>query len=310
MRFQFAIGVLLFGMMPSAFAAVPVRVVENPSQVLVAAHSAPALSAIAVQNLVSEQIDLDPYREARAHVVYANERPDHIVVFLKSKEYHYHETAAIRLDSQMRAAGVQTYYQLTAADRGQLVPATQPTCPDPTVQFIAFCPNDIDLEIEVTQDVAQAAEAHGLKTVLLLKEQATTEAYLNYMSCPNLVGNFYDGDSNPEEFITFDGLVHATDFSTRLAGVFRGKVTNIWLACQAYNDPMFSSVTESAQAQKYAAGINNLLVGPSDYTAACAMKAAMDGKPMEAAFWDCYKQLDDPADQWGFGGHGADLFAQ
>jgi len=64
-----------------------------------------------------------------------------------------------------------------------------------------------------------------------------------------------------------------------------------------------------AQAQKYAAGKNDLEIGPSDRTAACAMKAALDGKPMTASFWGSYNAEDRPTDEWGFDGLGSDLLA-
>ena len=50
------------------------------------------------------------------------------------------------------------------------------------------------------------------------------------------------------------------------------------------------------------------MVGPSDRAAACAMKAAIAGNPMHASFNSCYQQLDDPTDNWGFGGNGTDNF--
>jgi hypothetical protein len=130
------------------------------------------------------------------------------------------------------------------------------------------------------------------------------------MSCPNLVGNFYDGDADTSEIVTVDGTLAATDFATALAGAFRFKVTNIWLACEAFNDPMLSSVLSGAQAQKYAAGINDLEVGPSDNAGACAMKAAIDGSPMKEAFMSCYNQFDNTDDQWGFDGKGSDSFGE
>jgi hypothetical protein len=70
----------------------------------------------------------------------------------------------------------------------------------------------------------------------------------------------------------------------------------------------------SVASQKYAAGKNNLEIGPSDRAGACAMKAALAGKPMTAAFWACYnaedKPIDNWVDNWGFDGLGSDQFGQ
>ena len=71
---------------------------------------------------------------------------------------------------------------------------------------------------------------------------------------------------------------------------------------------MKSVILNDAQSQKYAAGINDLEVGPSDNAAACTMNAAIDGKPETASFQACYNKLDIPSDHWGFGGDGSDYF--
>ncbi len=173
-----------------------------------------------------------------------------------------------------------------------------------------FAPNDDTLEQNITKGVAAHATAAGLKTKSLLITDATRTNYLNYMTCPNLEGNFYDGDANPNVIVTHDGTISASDISTVLASKFRLRVTNIWLACEAFNDPMKSAVITSAQTQVYAAGINDLLVGPSDNAAACAMKAAIDGQAMHEAFDACYKKDDKPSDHWGWGGNGSDFLGQ
>lgn len=176
------------------------------------------------------------------------------------------------------------------------------------MQFIAFCPNADQLELDTTNGVADAAQAAGLNTVRLLQTAATHDAYLNYMTCPNVVGNFYDGDANPSVIAVNDGEINASEISSVLAGSFHLQTTNIWVACEAYNDPMLTAVQTTAQSKKYAAGVNDLAVGPSDAAAACAMKAAIAGQPMTNSFNQCYQQDDTSSDQWGFGGPGTDVF--
>lgn len=283
--------------------------------VMKAAGVAPRLflSDKAMVNLVQSHVDLATYRQAKTQLILNDKmQPDHILVYLSSQKYHKLSYARLNLDKNLQVTSVDQNYQPQSSDyqimkRGA---TTSAQCPDPSVEFIAFAPNDMDLEQQVTIEVAQAAEAAGLKTVRLLKEDATRANYLNYMTCPRLKGNFYDGDANPDEFITVDGVITANDMKTILHHQFQYKVTNIWLACEAYNDPMLSAVVNDAQSQKYAAGINNLLVGPSDRAAACTMKAAIAGQPMQASFDACYKQFDSTEDQWGFSGQGSDYFGQ
>ena len=268
---------------------------------------APLIEA-AVMNSLKINIDMTQYREVRIQMpALAVRAPDHVVIFLFSKKYHRFDLVSANLDSNGNVVSLDMNYQMQASDRKPLADPTH--CPDPSVEFITFAPNDDALEQSITLDVAKSAIAHGLKTVQLLKADATRANYLNYMVCPNLKGNFYDGDANPTEITTVDGTINAEDIRDRLNAAFHFHVTNIWLACQAYNNPILSSMIHSAQSQKYAAGINDLEVGPSDQAAACAMKGALDGKAMTAAFQDCYKQLDKPDDQWGFSGNGSDYFA-
>jgi len=268
--------------------------------VVVMMKASPNLMKPNVMNAIRAKFDVSEYREVRINPVAG----DHAVVYLLSKKYHRFDIVSANLDKNNNVTSITSNYKLTAQDRKA---TASPKCPDTSTQFIAFAPNTDDTEQGVTVAVANEAIAKGLKTVQLLEGKATTQNYLDYMSCPNLVGNFYDGDSNPEEFITVDGTISA---STIAEMKWNNKVTNIWVACEAYNAPMLPAVEESAQAQKYAAGINDLMVGPSDNAAQCAMIAAIDGKNMTESFQACYKQFDDPQDQWGFGGHGSDSFGE
>src|SRR5262249_33553484 len=147
-----------------------------------------------------------------------------------------------------------------AAQPGAAPDAATPSCPDEKVRFVAFCPNDDQLELDITTGVADYAEAHGLKTVRLLKKTATGKAFLDYLSCPDVLGVFYDGDSDPRSIVVYDGELTSTQISTALKNKFHLETTNIWLACEAYNDPMLSAVQKDAKAKKYAAGINDLEV--------------------------------------------------
>jgi hypothetical protein len=264
-------------------------------------------------NAIKARFDIEKYREVRAQVIYTaqGEKPDHLLLYFFVNGVHKVNFVKVGLDANYGLKEITNNYHLGADDHSQqLGTAESATCPDQSIQFIAFAPNTDDLEQQVTVEVAQAAETAGLKTIRLLEADATRQAYLNYMTCPNLIGNFYDGDANTSEMVTVDGSINSDDFSTTLAGAFRHKVVNIWLACEAYNDPMLTAVKDTAMSQKYAAGINDLEVGPSDKAAACAMEAAIQGQALTAAFQACYKKIDKSTDHWGFGGDGADYLGK
>jgi hypothetical protein len=266
---------------------------------------------VEMTNAVRAHFDVSKYRQVQVQLIRnAQGQPDHYLVYLHSKIFHRVDFAEIVVNDRAEVLSVQPSYQLKPIDFQQQpgISAAEATCPDDSVEFIAFAPNDIQVEQDVTKDVAAAAIAHNLNTVQLLKDQATRDSYLKYLTCPRLRGNFYDGDSNPQLFITVDGVISADTVKTVLNRKFQCRVTNIWLACEAYNDPMLSAVVDYAQAKKYGAGINNLLIGPSDQAGACAMKAGIDGQPLTSSFQSCYQQLDVPEDHWGFGGKGTDNF--
>jgi hypothetical protein len=277
-----------------------------------ALKSPPSAEAIAqFQTEIDQAFPAENYREVTYQVIYKDQTPNHLLVYLFVKGQHRVDFASIAVDASMNPRAITENYKLTEMDHKAQSGAKKPStsaCPDTSVQFLSVCPNNNSLEINIVQGVASAAVAAGLKTKVLLQKDATSKNYLAWMSCPNLVGNFYDGDANTGVLATSDGEISAAQFVSNLKGAFRSKVTNIWLACEAYNNPMLAAVRDSDQSQKYAAGINDLQVGPSDNAAACAMKAAIAGKPMTAAFQACYKSVDNSADHWGFGGAGSDLF--
>ena len=260
---------------------------------------------------IRKRFDTQKYREIKVQPIYDDSGdPDHLLIYLLAKQHHHVTFARADVDEDYHFLSIDQPYRPTSADLEEQPgdESTPTTCPDPSVQFIAFAPNNESTEQEITKEVADAAAAHKLKTVVLALEHATRQNYLAYMSCPNVRGNFYDGDADPTVITTTDGLISYENFDTTLKQKFAKRMTNIWLACEAYNDPMLTSVAEHAESRKYAAGINDLMVGPSDRAAACAMEAALDGKPMTQSFHDCYLKFDVQKDQWGFGGPGSDHF--
>jgi hypothetical protein len=286
---------------------------NTPVSIIGSKFESRAIPENALLTSIKARFDVEKYREVRAQVIYTSqgEKPDHLLVYLFVNGVHKVNFAKVGLDANYGLTTITDNYKLGTEDhRQQLGAADTATCPDQSIQFIAFAPNTDSLEQQVTVEVAQAAETAGLKTIRLLEADATRQAYMNYMTCPNLIGNFYDGDANTGEMVTVDGTVNSDDFSTTLAGAFRHKVVNIWLACEAYNDPMLTAVKDTAMSQKYAAGINDLEVGPSDKAAACAMEAAIGGQALTASFQACYKKIDKSADHWGFGGDGADYLGK
>ncbi len=299
---QITAALLTAGLATSAVANTPITAFNSNTYSLVPMNK--------IVQLVKANVTTDNYRAIKTQVIHnKSHASSYVLIYLFSKQYHKVDVARLNINDQYQAIGkLQHNYQLSTQDFAQQPQPVKATCPDPTVQFIAFAPNQNQLELDITEGVAKFAEAAGLKTKRLYVKDATTENYINYLTCPKLEGNFYDGDANPQIITTNDGAVSHGIFETTLKNAFDQKVTNIWLACEAFNDPMKSAVIDSAQAQKYAAGINDLLIGPSDYAAACAMDAAITGDTIHHAMTRCIASLDKTQDNWGFGGKGSNKF--
>jgi hypothetical protein len=268
-------------------------------------HENKSLLDAKVVQQVAQHFNLADFREVRAQII----NNDYVLVYLHSNTAHRVDFAKAKLVNG-QITEVTSNYQLTAQDHAAQGELAEPKCPDESIEFLSMCPNNDSFELNITKDVAAAAVAKGLKTKTLLIKEMSRAAMLNYMSCPNLKGTFYDGDANTSVVVTGDGEVTSAQLKSGLKSKLRYKVVNIWLACEAFNNPLHDVMLNDVQSQKYAAGINDLLVGPSDNAAACTMKAAFEGTSISAAFKDCYDKFDDKRDQWGFDGKGSDIFGQ
>ena len=307
---------MTFAAVLTVFSA-PAFAQEGPVQLLPTIYGMDHLPVEKISAVVQEVVDISQYRKVTAQVIQSDEKtPDHIVVRLYSTTARDHDIARIDVDPDYNPTGFAEDHKLGALHNSNIqrmsLDGSAYSCPDGSVQFLSVVPSEPDnvgsfeQEKAYAMDVANHAIAKGYKTKLLAGADATTENFANYLSCPNLVGVFYDGDANEQEIETHDGGLTASIITDNFEQALQG-ITAIMLACEAFNDPMLSAM-KGAKLQVYAAGINSLSVGPSDRTAVCAMKAALDGKPMKAAFDACQAQNDVSRDQWGYFSNGSDIF--
>lgn len=310
-----AIAACIISLLSSSVLFATETTAQTPVLLLKSKFDSAAISQTEMTQLVKQHFDINQYREVRTQVIYNQQHQvDHILVYLFSKKYHHFNTARMDVNAKLQVTSVQTNYRLTDDDHAQQpgIKASEAQCPDTSIQFIAFAADVYSgTSIKITKKVAKAAKNHSLSTASLWKKKATRENYLNYMTCPNLIGNFYDGYTDSytsDQIATADGIITYKDLEEILNKKFRYKVTNIWVVDRGFNDPIKTTMLDVVQSQKYAAGVSDLLVGPSDDAAACSMMAAMDGQPMQAAFEACRLEHNTIEDQWGFDGKGSDIF--
>ncbi len=267
----------------------------------------PAAEKASVLKFLNQQFDVKPYREVRVQTF---KNPDYYLLYLFSETHHAVELAKLTLN-RSGLGELETNYQFTTHELESLSRSKTRSlyaCPDTQTEFVVFAPNESAIEQNAATEVANAAKASGLKTAVLLKSAATHNQFLNYLKCPKLRGSFYDGDANKQIITTVDGAISYVEIQKELPNQFQYQSSHIWVACEAFLDPFKSTLIVDAAAKKYAAGINKLLVGPSDKAAACAMSAAFTGQQMAVAFKECYDRLDDKRDKWGLEGAGSDYF--
>lgn len=196
-----------------------------------------------------------------------------------------------------KISGVSLYQQWHAA-----MPSVNRSCPVGAhdVRVVIFSPNDDFIEQGASYAVYNCSVTRRYRTVWLSRENATRAAFLAYAACPNLVAMFYDGDGNPNLITTFDDPVLFSDIALLN---WQYRVVAYWVACEVYNSPMLDAVTV-AKPRRWSAGINDLLIGPSDAAAADAMCAALNGDYLAESFDRSIARFDRPFDEWGFGGFG------
>ncbi len=257
----------------------------------------------AIEKIVKEKFSIDEYEQVKIQSLYnPKTQSDDFILYLLPKNNHNLMTARINMD-HTRFISIEKNFIPTS----QL---QETTCPDPSIEFIVFAPNDNDLEQKITMKIANAAERQGLKTIRLLRENATRENYLNYLVCPQLKGNFYDGNANPYMILTYDGFIHVDEIQTTLANQFQYKVIHVWVAGEAFENPMESAMIDMAKAQRFMAGESSLTIGPSDLTGACTMNKAILHESITDSLAACYKKYGLRIDRWGLGGYGSDYFGQ
>ncbi len=288
-----------FAFLSQAFAETPIEVVPN--------KGAPMQESAVIEQ-VKSHVDVSKYQSIKAQVV--SNSPgvvDSILVYLRNQNQV--TSTSIRID-KLRAVREEVREDLpeNRAKEKALADSTTVFCPDENVQFISFSHRQLHWYQKAANEVAEVAEKAGFNTVRLLKSQATRQNYLNYLSCPNLVADFYDGDANPNQLETFDAPISAQDISILLKGVFRNHVTHVWVACKAFNDPMLSAMVADAGSQKFIAGVVDLVSGYADRTGVCTMESALQGDAISTSLEDCRAKYDLKFhNKWGIAGSGSDF---
>ena len=128
--------------------SVPVTVIDN-QRVDERTHPNAALIAV-----VRSTLDLTGYREARVEDVPSSDGTDHLVVQLLVEGKHSMKLARIDVDGALGVRSVTHDYVRSAEEEFPSTAHGAYACPDDTVQFISFCPNDyaIVVSIDITRN--------------------------------------------------------------------------------------------------------------------------------------------------------------
>lgn len=265
---------------------------------------------IVKKNIVS--LSPSDYYKAKVQVIYdEQQKPDYLLVYLLSAKNYSYTVTKIKINEEYQPSSVISNYQLQKKDI-QEQPSTKLNpalaCPDEATEFVSATPvDDIRTAKEAIDYTYEKALAHGYKVHKMLGNEASVENYQNWLTCPNLKGFFNVGHGSNTAIMLSDGILSNEFFNNELKDKLHKRTVILFNSCNVHNDPLKGSVTESAEAQKYAGGITSLLIGPSEQASKCFWDAAFSQQSLTSSLSDCNHKYD-PRDVFGIEGHGLDLF--
>lgn len=242
--------------------------------------------------LVKETLNIthaSPYRAIRIRFIYDDQNQIQALnVYLLSSHYKSFEIIRINLKNNFTVASVINSYQLSQADLLQMpsyASKKELTCPDQNVQFVIG--NNFSGDASVQKEVEyvyQIAKSFGYNPVLLninnpKDPQPTVEAYEAWMSCPQVKGFYNESHGSATGIMLADDHLTFAHINRDLVLKFSRDVL-LFDSCSTFNNPLLASVTQALKgnAQRYMAGIVPLPFGPSEKTASCIWKEAMDSQ--------------------------------
>ena len=134
---------------------------DTPITLLPTKHGNDLIEEAAVKNIIHDHFSPDDHRHIKVHAIHDdNQTPAHLIVYQLHKEQHRVAVSSVKLNADLEVQAVTHNYKPTESDNAQHMGTHEAfVCPDETVQFIAFCPNQNDLELQITNEVADTAEA-------------------------------------------------------------------------------------------------------------------------------------------------------
>lgn len=258
--------------------------------------------------------EASPYKAIRISLLYSqNYQVEALIVYLLSDKFKSFDLVRINIDPNFSVISIEKNYHLKSADLMQN-PAyaikLKPKCPDDTVQFVIGnnFEDDVSVENEV-QKVYQMAKDHGYNPFLMTVNdpngpKPTINAYLNWMSCPNVKGFYNESHGWEQGILLSDGDFTYRLINKNLVNKLNGKVA-LLDSCLTFHDPLLNSVMSKGNVQQYVAGIISLPFGASERTASCFWEAAFAGNDLNSDMLnDCSIKNSLKKDAFGIGGNG------
>lgn len=231
--------------------------------------------------------DQSPYTMVRIRIVYneTDDNIDYLVVYLLSSLNKSVELVRLNLNN-LTVVSVIKNYDLQLADLKQSPYYAEPVvtkCPDKNVQFVIGnnFKGDSSVEKEV-QKVYQLAKSKGYKPMLMnindrKGPQPTVQAYLNWMSCPQVKGFYNESHGWSKGIVLSDEDFTYDLVEKNLVAKLKSNVI-LFDSCLTFHDPLLAAMSGSSKgnAKQYFAGFISLPFGPSERTASCIWTDAMN----------------------------------
>ena len=195
-----------------------------------------------------------------------DQTPRYLVAYMLRKDIYLVEMVKVDVDTNFNVKGIKFNYDRSEdkedEDEESESSSTRDIGYDCGYDFIAATPvPDIPSAMEAVETLNNLAISVGLRSRMLLGEEATVENYRQFLTC-GLKGFVNIGHGCTEFIMLDDGILDYDWFNSVVNQALKPGVV-YFNSCEVFNDPMKSAVM-NAGARTFIGGILPLLIGPSE----------------------------------------------
>lgn len=223
-----------------------------------------------------------------------DQTPQHLVAYMLRKDIYLAEVVKVDVDADFHEKGIVFNYDESKEkekeeEEEEELPITEERGYECAYDFVVATPVPYILTAKkAVEELHNLAISIGLRSKMLLGEEATIANYKQYLTC-GLKGFVNIGHGNPNMIILDDGPLESTWFSSVSNEALNPTVV-YFNSCQVHNDPLKTAVI-GAGARTFIGGIVNLLIRSSEEVCKCFwIKTLKSTIRMDDSLHNCEKE--------------------